>query len=330
MTRATVPYTPFPTGWFRAARSDSLRIRGVLSVSWLGEELVLFRGEDGAARAIPAHCPHLGADLGQGGRVVGNTIECPFHHWRLDGDGRCVSVSGGRVPEARNAARRFPVCERNGAVMVWFDAPGRAPLWDVPALPEVADPEWTRLRPARGATARTHVQEVCENGVDLAHFTVVHGHQIEAARTAGFACDGPRLRHRISTTLRLSGLSRRLRRETTGSLEFEYHGLGMVVCRAQVVSWPFTSFLTVIYPLPREGGEVSIEADVAIRRQGMFTPLLRVMATREAERAFADDAAVLSHKAYLARPLLNDADGPIMLYRKWARQFYPMEAASVA
>ncbi len=64
----------------------------MLSVS-TGLNLAVFRGEDGQAYALDAYCPHMGANLGAGGRVVGNCVECPFHGWQFRGDtGKCTSV----------------------------------------------------------------------------------------------------------------------------------------------------------------------------------------------------------------------------------------------
>lgn len=53
----------------------------------------MFRGQDGEAYVVDAYCPHLGANLAVGGRVVGNCIECPFHGWQFRGnDGKCVKI----------------------------------------------------------------------------------------------------------------------------------------------------------------------------------------------------------------------------------------------
>ena len=55
-----------------------------------GMNLALFRSEKGVAYVTDAYCPHLGANLGVGGRVVGECIECPFHGWMFQGsDGKC-------------------------------------------------------------------------------------------------------------------------------------------------------------------------------------------------------------------------------------------------
>lgn len=58
----------------------------------LGHNLAVFRTTDDKVYVTDAYCPHLGADLTAGGKVVGNSLECPFHKWRFNGEsGKCVS-----------------------------------------------------------------------------------------------------------------------------------------------------------------------------------------------------------------------------------------------
>ena len=53
------------------------------------------------------------ADLSVGGRVVGNTVACPFHNWQFAGDGRCVKIPYcDKIPK-KAATRAWPVCERD-------------------------------------------------------------------------------------------------------------------------------------------------------------------------------------------------------------------------
>lgn len=41
-------------------------------------------------RILDAYCPHLGANMAEGGRVKGDCLECPFHGWLFRGsDGQC-------------------------------------------------------------------------------------------------------------------------------------------------------------------------------------------------------------------------------------------------
>jgi len=68
--------------------------------------VAVFRGDDGKAYVVDAYCPHLGANLGVGGRVVGGCIECPFHGWQFRGeDGKCV-----KIPYAEKGTAGSVIC----------------------------------------------------------------------------------------------------------------------------------------------------------------------------------------------------------------------------
>src|SRR3989338_7788419 len=68
---ASTVLPPFPNSWFRMCRSEDLPIGAVKTVRAFARDLVVFRGEDGKAAVVDAFCPHLGAHLGIGGKVVG-------------------------------------------------------------------------------------------------------------------------------------------------------------------------------------------------------------------------------------------------------------------
>ena len=86
------PFPRYPNGCFQVAYTDDLPAGAVMPLSYFGKELVAFRGRDGAVNVLDAHCPHLGAHLGYGGKVEGNRIRCPFHAWQFDGSGACTHV----------------------------------------------------------------------------------------------------------------------------------------------------------------------------------------------------------------------------------------------
>jgi phenylpropionate dioxygenase-like ring-hydroxylating dioxygenase large terminal subunit len=136
---------PFPTpfGWYQVACSDELAPGSVVPLRYFGRELVALRTHSGRAAVFDAHCPHLGAHLGHGGRVEGESLRCPFHGWTFDVSGACVEVAYARRVPPGARLRAWPVVERNGLVMVWYHPAGLAPQWELPGLPEHLDPGWT-------------------------------------------------------------------------------------------------------------------------------------------------------------------------------------------
>ena len=55
------PFPAYPNGWFRVAYSADLAVGDLRALHYFGRDLVLFRGEDGRAHVLDAHCAHLGA-----------------------------------------------------------------------------------------------------------------------------------------------------------------------------------------------------------------------------------------------------------------------------
>ncbi|KJE94081.1 Rieske domain-containing protein [Capsaspora owczarzaki ATCC 30864] len=184
---------PFPNGWYRLCDSRDLKVKDVKNIDALGQHFVVFRGEDKRVSVLDAYCPHLGANLGIGGKVKGNEIECPFHGWTFNHDGKCTNIPyATKVPEFAKT-RKWTSLETNSHVLVWFDAENREPAWFPPSLEEVNSGSWT-FRGYTEHNINAHIQEVPENGADIAHLKHVHsplmasGTDLRATRTEG----GPR------------------------------------------------------------------------------------------------------------------------------------------
>ncbi len=74
--------------WQPAALSEELPPRGApLPVRLLGEDLVLFRDDQGRPGLLGIHCSHRGADLSYG-RVEDGGLRCIYHGWLYDIHGR--------------------------------------------------------------------------------------------------------------------------------------------------------------------------------------------------------------------------------------------------
>ena len=166
----------YPNGWFAVAWSRDLHVGDVQPLHYFGEELVLFRTRSGQARVLDPFCPHLGAHLGHGGRVMGETIRCPFHGWQYDGavgrvrahpllrahpaEGARARV--GRAGAERHGLRLVPQRGQAAGVGLPGDAGDRAPGLDA-------------SRARSSSCSHAHVQDTHENNNDPVHFQFVHG-----------------------------------------------------------------------------------------------------------------------------------------------------------
>jgi phenylpropionate dioxygenase-like ring-hydroxylating dioxygenase large terminal subunit len=117
--------------WYPAARSFSIRGRGLVKAMLLEVPLVLGRTDDGKAFAMRDACPHRGIPLSYG-RFDGKSVECSYHGWKFDGcSGQCVEIpslsSQDKLKVERIFAGHYPCEERDGYVWVYLrEAPARS------------------------------------------------------------------------------------------------------------------------------------------------------------------------------------------------------------
>jgi len=312
---------PVPDGWYRAIFSDELAVGEVKPLSILGLELVAWRGEDGAVRITDAYCAHLGAHLAHGGRVEENDVVCPFHGWRWNGgDGHCVAIPYAKRIPPNARLRAFTVREQNGYAMLWHHAAGGAPWFDVPVIPETADPRFHVYKRMRWELS-SHVQEIYENVVDVQHFRSLHGMDLDR-------CAWEPVGHPDSPIVRLSLDVRRenaAQADTRGRTEIEslLYGPGLQVTRLSgKLSGVSVNSLT---PLGDERVEVAHTYYVK-----SSDPAGEKEVEAFWEYYIADhrlDFQIWNHKLYKERPLLAEGDGDVAGFRRWFRQFYSGEAA---
>lgn len=318
------PFTPFPTGWFRIAASQDVGRRGLQALKYFGQDLVLYRGEDGVARLLDAHCPHLGTHLGFGGKVVENAIQCPFHGWQIGEDGTCVAIPYTENIPAHTPIRAWPIREVNGQIMAWHDLAGRAPTWEPPEIPEFGALEWTPVRKGRHWIIRTHVQDLCENGMDSAHFPLLHSQQTKRMRTESVETNGPVFVHRTFQYYNVFGLAKSFVDEVSGPLDVTLNGLAFAINRARVDVKIQLHYTFAFYFTPIDEKRVEVIFFLAVRRLPVpfANAILLRKAIREGGHTIDQDIPIWENKRYRERPALCDGDGPILRYREWASQFY--------
>jgi 3-ketosteroid 9alpha-monooxygenase subunit A len=305
------PFPRYPRGWFQVAYSEDVKPGAVLPMKYFGRELVLFRTEAGQAHVLDAHCPHLGAHLGYGGVVKDGCIRCPFHAWRFDGGGTCVEVPyAPRVPP-RARIRAWHPKEVNGLILVWHDIKGEPPTWDIPALPEIGNPDWTPYE-LRRWKIRTHNQEMAENAVDSAHFHYVHG-TVEMPKSTA-TVEGHIL-HVVSDTLMRTAMGK-----VKGQVESTSHGFGYSITRfAGIVD---TLLVAGVTPIDDEYVDVRFAFAVKKLPDKDATTTVYHAFISEIERQLGQDIPIWENKVYVHPPLVVESDGPIGIFRRWTKQFY--------
>lgn len=313
---------PYPSGWYAVALSDELAPGAVVRRELMGEDVVVFRGESGGVRVAGVTCPHLGADLGHGGRVVGDTLQCPFHHFRFDLGGACVHTPyAGKAPPAARL-QTWPTSERGGLVLAWHGARGEAPTWEVPSLDFEG---FTQLKAQRW-TLTAHPQETAENSVDVGHFATVHGF-LKAEVRGEPRVEGPVFR--IDYAAAMDGAPYGLKQPMAFDFDIAIYGLGVSVVDTRVPALGVTTRQYVL-TTPLEGRRIELIGAMAMRRlpNARVTEQLHGLSFQGFVTGIVQDLPIWQNRRWVERPALAAGDGPIALFRRWARQFQPDAGAN--
>ncbi|HWY25671.1 MAG TPA: Rieske 2Fe-2S domain-containing protein [Nevskia sp.] len=307
---------PIPTGWFFAAYSDSLAKGEVKNINFLNQEWVMFRGENGTVGITDPYCPHLGAHLGHGSKVVGDNLQCTFHHWEYNAEGFCKHIPYAKVmppiTKKQPILRTLPVVERYGLIWAWYHPEAVDPQWELPAIPEMEEPGHVKPRRWSGEV-NTAIQEVAENGVDNVHLKYLHGAPIVPPTTATFED------HKMQINIGM------------GYIIGDMYGPGLNVMRFTKDGVTAT-MISYSVPITRDKTGMNMSFTYKDYPQGTKERAIAEHlvahsigeAEGESSAGFESvDMIVWNNKKYRAKPLLCDGDGQIIKYRQWFKQFYP-------
>jgi len=152
------------SSWYAVALSRAVN-RKPHRVLIAGQAFVIFRS-GGALHCLTDRCPHRFAPLSLG-RVVADTIECPYHGWRFDGTGRCRAVPGLLEPVPNVVVPPHAVREANGLVYISPEAVRGVPYPGVLSGPgTVSSVVENRVR--------SSLIDVAENILDATHTHFTH------------------------------------------------------------------------------------------------------------------------------------------------------------
>ena len=146
------------------------------AVRVLGEDLVLFRDDQGQLGLLGLHCPHRGSSL-EYGDIEDGGIRCPYHGWLFNIRGQCLEMpaepSDSQFPQ-KVKHLSYPVRELGGLVFAYM-GPERENPPPLPKYSPLID---------RGGQRQIESVRQCnynwfnffENSADPAHICILHRH----------------------------------------------------------------------------------------------------------------------------------------------------------
>jgi Phenylpropionate dioxygenase and related ring-hydroxylating dioxygenases, large terminal subunit len=157
--------------WYVAAIGQEID-RTLRQVRILGENVLLYRRQDGVAVALEDACPHRKLPLSMG-RLLGDEVECGYHGLRFDCGGVCTRVPGAeKIPHVAKV-RAYPLVERYGLAWIWMGDETLADPATIFCVEQWDNPEW--------GTTDAGVMEVdcnylyvTDNLLDPSHVAWVH------------------------------------------------------------------------------------------------------------------------------------------------------------
>jgi len=160
--------------WHPISGSVELKPSDVRPVRLFGENLVLYRDQDGTLGLVDRHCPHRRADLSYG-FTEKRGIRCSYHGWLFDEKGNCleqpyddIANPGTRLKE-RCSVKSYPLKEMAGLIWAYL---GPSPMPELPV--------WELMAREDGFAEIAIAEIPCnwlqcqENSCDPVHFEWMH------------------------------------------------------------------------------------------------------------------------------------------------------------
>lgn len=312
----------FPLSWYPLCRSRDLKRGKVIRQQAFGAPLAIFRTQQNRVGALHSVCAHMGADLARG-RVIGECLQCPLHHWAYNVGGQCELIPHrGKIP-ARAHQTALHCEEHYGLVFAFL---GGEPTFPFPRF----DANTPRPLPQAGRAIEQHsrpsitdidaaYQVLVANSFDGQHFATVHDRELLAppsitSQTPNHLSIGYQARvvgQRVNDQLmRALGIK-------TVAIEIHcWGGNTMLVHNSRTAN----TILVAILPVDATHSRVFVTTVLGHGGKGLGARLLRGLQLALAHRLtvtfLEPDMAILQNLALRPRVLLPDADS---CFIQWLR-----------
>jgi 3-ketosteroid 9alpha-monooxygenase subunit A len=328
----------YARGWHCLGLSEKFRDGKPHKLTIFGTEVVVFESsESKKLNVISAFCPHLGGDLG-GGKIKGDSLACPFHDWRWNGDGKCAGIPYAKRVPNRARTKSWITCEENRQLFIWNDPEGNPPSAGViiPRIEEAFSNTWSNWDWSYHEVD-TNGRELIDNLADVAHFFYVHGEGKgggcsyfknifeEHFATQYLEIGALDAQNEYRKDAPFTGDPRELSCWTRG--ESTYYGPAYLISRLLLKSNDdYCEVYEILAPYPITNARFALQIGFIVadnpalnqsqneQRANTVIELLRA--------GTLQDVHIWNSKTRIDNPLLCDSDGPFYQLRRWYEQFF--------
>lgn len=167
--------------WYVAAWSKDID-RELKAETFLDNNIVFYRQEDGQPVALENACPHRKLPLSDG-KLIGDTVECGYHGLTFDCFGSCVAAptQPNAIPR-RARVRSYPVIDRYRLLWIWMGDPEKADPELIFPIENFYNEDWG-LTDGGVMDIDCNYLWVCDNLLDPSHVAWVHVSSFAGAGT---------------------------------------------------------------------------------------------------------------------------------------------------
>jgi vanillate O-demethylase monooxygenase subunit len=166
--------------WYVAGTTQQLNEKGMISLTMLGEPVVIYRKANGTPVALEDRCVHRFAPLSLG-RVEGDNLRCMYHGILFSEQGRALEIPGQEMIPPRACIKAHPIREVSGWLWVWMGEAEKASEIEVPPVYGIENPDW--YLPHDELDYASNFQLINDNLTDLGHLAWVHSQSFGADET---------------------------------------------------------------------------------------------------------------------------------------------------
>ena len=156
--------------WHPVATVAELQEKRLLGIRLLEQDIVIWYSKDKLC-AMQDLCIHRGTKLSLGKVIDDEKVQCPYHGWVYNQQGRCTHIPAlpDHTPPERAQVKTYQVQERYGWIWVCLGEPGN----EIPPFPEWDKDDFRKI-PCGPYKVQASGPRIVENFLDVAHFPFVH------------------------------------------------------------------------------------------------------------------------------------------------------------